>query len=96
MAQGAVCVLISEDMDCQDIPDECYFIKVSDTLKAFQAVAAWYRKRYEIPVIGVSGSVGKTTTKEMIAAPCLPEKMLLRQLETKTASLGCANDVCDR
>ena len=90
VAQGAVCVLISEDMDCQDIPDEFYFIKVSDTLKAFQAVAAWYRKRYEIPVIGVSGSVGKTTTKEMIACALSAGKNVVKTIGNKNSQLGVA------
>lgn len=90
VAQGAVCVLISEDIDCQGIPDECYFIKVSDTLKAFQAVAAWYRKRYEIPVIGVSGSVGKTTTKEMIACALSAGKNVVKTIGNKNSQLGVA------
>ena len=43
-------------------------IKVASTLAAMQDLAAHYRAKFEIPVIGVTGSVGKTTTKEMIAA----------------------------
>ncbi len=44
------------------------FIGVEDTLKALQALAVFYRSRFNIPVIGITGSVGKTTTKEMVAA----------------------------
>ncbi len=43
-------------------------LRVEDTLKAMQALAAWWRKRLSVRVIGVTGSVGKTTTKELIAA----------------------------
>ncbi len=43
-------------------------IYVEDTLAALQKTAAYYRSRFDIPVIGVTGSVGKTTTKEMISA----------------------------
>ena len=43
-------------------------IYVEDTLAALQKAAAYYRSRFDIPVIGVTGSVGKTTTKEMISA----------------------------
>lgn len=43
-------------------------IQVQDTQKALQDFAAWYRNRFSIPVIGVTGSVGKSSTKEMIAA----------------------------
>ncbi len=42
-------------------------IIVQDTLVALQAAAAGWRKNFQIPVIGVAGSNGKTTTKEMIA-----------------------------
>ena len=43
-------------------------IVVPDTLAAMQQIAAASRKRWNIPFIGVTGSVGKTTAKEMLAA----------------------------
>jgi UDP-N-acetylmuramoyl-tripeptide--D-alanyl-D-alanine ligase len=42
--------------------------KVQNTLEAYQKIARWWREQLEIPVIAVTGSVGKTTTKELIAA----------------------------
>lgn len=42
-------------------------IEVDSTLDALQKLAKYYRSKFSIPFIGVSGSVGKTTTKEMIA-----------------------------
>lgn len=42
-------------------------IYVQDSRAALQAVAAGYRAKFTIPVIGITGSVGKTTTKEMVA-----------------------------
>lgn len=44
------------------------WIAVENTAKALQGFAAWYRRRFSLPVIGITGSVGKTTTKEMVAA----------------------------
>ena len=44
------------------------YIQVADTTIALGQLAAWHRNRYSLPVVGVTGSVGKTTTKEMIAA----------------------------
>lgn len=43
-------------------------IQVEDTLQAYQTIARWWREQFDIPVIAVTGSVGKTTTKELIAA----------------------------
>ncbi|WP_218081704.1 UDP-N-acetylmuramoyl-tripeptide--D-alanyl-D-alanine ligase [Anthocerotibacter panamensis] len=42
-------------------------IRVTDTLAAYQALAQGWRERFALPVIGVTGSAGKTTTKELIA-----------------------------
>lgn len=43
-------------------------LQVEDTLQAYQQIARWWRDHLNIPVIAVTGSVGKTTTKELIAA----------------------------
>ncbi len=43
-------------------------IVVEDTLKAYQAIAQWWRRQFDIPVIAITGSVGKTTSKELVAA----------------------------
>ncbi len=42
-------------------------IYCNDTMQAYAAIAHWHRKKFDIPVIGVTGTNGKTTTKEMIA-----------------------------
>ena len=46
----------------------CAWIEVEDTQSALQKIAAEYLKVMKIPVVGITGSVGKTSTKEMIAA----------------------------
>ncbi len=68
-ADGAVAALISH------IPEDCTwgndgppFLLVPDTLKALQDLAHWWRRQHRAEVIGVTGSVGKTTTKEVTAA----------------------------
>ena len=47
-----------------------HVVIVPDTLKALQALAAHHRRRFEIPVVGITGSNGKTTTKEMLHCIC--------------------------
>lgn len=51
-------------------PKQIPQIIVSDTLVAYQKIAHWWRNQFKIPLIGITGSVGKTTTKELIAG-CL-------------------------
>jgi UDP-N-acetylmuramoyl-tripeptide--D-alanyl-D-alanine ligase len=43
-------------------------LQVPDTLAAYQKIARWWRDQFTIPLIAITGSVGKTTTKELIAA----------------------------
>ncbi len=62
---GAAAVLCSRDMEPLA---GAAWIQVEDTLKALQAVGGDYLERLETPVIGITGSVGKTTTREMTAA----------------------------
>ena len=45
-----------------------FYIKVASPLRALRDLAAYYRVKFPIPLIGITGSVGKTTTKDMVAA----------------------------
>ena len=61
--QGAACAL------CEDAPDvDTAYIQVSSTLAALKGIAEYYRSLFDIPFIGITGSVGKTSTKEFIAS----------------------------
>ena len=64
IAKGAIAAIVTQDFASTDLP----VLEVKDTLQAYQQIAQWWRKQFSIPVIGVTGSVGKTTTKELIAA----------------------------
>ena len=61
---GAVATLTSEHDAMDDVHP---WIRVEDTKKALQAIGVYLRERLHIPLVGVTGSVGKTTTREMIA-----------------------------
>ena len=45
-----------------------FYVKVSNTQKALRDLAAWYKGRFDIPFVAITGSVGKTTAKDMVAA----------------------------
>ena len=64
LEQGAAHV-ITENADLADNP---HCTVVSDSLKTLQDLAAYHRRQLKIPVIGITGTNGKTTTKELVAA----------------------------
>lgn len=65
---GSAAGSLADSAGCRAEAQQFCLIEVADTLAALQAAAAWYRSLFSIPVIGITGSVGKTTTKEMVAA----------------------------
>lgn len=78
--QGAVCALVEE------IPDaEGTYILVKSTLQAIKDIAEGYRKTLKATVVGITGSVGKTSTKEMVAS-------ILEQKYQVTKTLGNFNN----
>ncbi len=61
--ENGACIL------CEKAPDvECNYILVESTLNALKDIARYYRCTFSIPFIGITGSVGKTSTKEMISS----------------------------
>jgi len=65
-ARGASCLVVHHLPD--EIPPHVAVILVDDTTRALGRLAAFHRGRFATPVVAVTGSNGKTTTKEMIAA----------------------------
>lgn len=61
--QGACAVVVE-----QDVKEKGQVLKVRDTLEALSKLAAWFRSRWNGRVVAISGSNGKTTTKEMTAS----------------------------
>ena len=66
LEEGAAGAVVSEKPE-SPVPGK-FYVLVEDTIKAFGDLARWYRSQFSIPVVGVTGSVGKTTTKDMIAS----------------------------
>lgn len=67
--KGAVaCILDSKELNEDEFNNYKNIILVEDSIKALQDLAKYRRSKYNIPVIAVTGSVGKTSTKDMIAS----------------------------
>jgi len=64
-ARGAAAVLVSDPGAARSLPAGCAVIAVADTVAALQQLAGGYRRRFAVPVAAVTGSCGKTTTKEL-------------------------------
>lgn len=86
IARGAVAAIVDAQFptDHPNLP----LIQVSDTLQAYQAIARWWRDQFSIPVIAVTGSVGKTTTKELIAAVLSRHGKVLKSAANHNNEIG--------
>lgn len=83
--KGAVATLTQEHDAMQDTHA---WIKVDNTETALQQIAAAYRAQFDIPVIGITGSVGKTTTKEMVALALSSELNVMRTQGNFNSQIG--------
>ena len=63
-AKGAVCAVVSKKLDEEKFADRC-LLKVEDTVKALGDFARQYRREIGFKVVAITGSVGKTTTKQI-------------------------------
>ncbi len=87
-AKGAVAAVVDWEL-ASSIPAELgILIATPDTLVAFGQIARAWRRRFAIPVIGVTGSVGKTTTKEMLAAALAPLGNVLKTEKNENNEIG--------
>ena len=84
--KGGKAVVIKDGMQ-NLLPNNFPFWSVPDTLEAFQKLALFKRRKLNIPVVGITGSVGKTTTKEMMGE-------VLKQLgKIKLSQLNFNNEI---
>ena len=82
-AAGVLCAKLPEDLR----PDK-FYIKVADTRLALKDLARHYREKFTLPVVQITGSVGKTTTKDMIAAVLSQKYRVLKTAENFNNDIG--------
>ncbi len=82
-ASGAVVAHVPED-----VPDDALLVLVEDPLTALRDLATALRDRHPIPAVGVTGSVGKTTTKEAAAAALGARHRVLRSPASFNNEIG--------
>ncbi len=67
-SRGASLFLVESEDVAKGFPEPARLIVVADTLVAFSKLANWWRRQLNIPLLAITGSVGKTTVKEISAS----------------------------
>ena len=83
--KGAVAVIVSKKIVYSN---DITVLRVRNTTRALGQIAAWHRKQFNIPIIAVTGSTGKTTTKEMIASVLAKRFKVLKNTGTENNQYG--------
>lgn len=93
-SQGALAVISEQKLETPPCP----YILVKDSMEAIKAMAEYYMQQLNIPVVGITGSVGKTSTKETIASVLAQKYRVLKRMRTSTMSWACRSlfSVCVR
>jgi UDP-N-acetylmuramoyl-tripeptide--D-alanyl-D-alanine ligase len=99
--RGAIAAIIDRAPDCGTVldlrdpaqemptgiePPVCLLVR--DSLSALQEVSAWWRARFDVRVIGITGSIGKTTTKEFVASVLAQRYRVLRSRGNLNNEIG--------
>jgi len=97
--QGVCCFVVSRlpattPVSCREGAGERSFVLVSDVLRALQQFSAQHRRRFLTPVIGITGSNGKTVVKEWVFQTISHEKNIVRSPRSYNSQIGVPLSVC--
>lgn len=100
-AQGIRMFMVERWQENQSEFKDTSFIKVSDTLQALQTIAECHRKKFSIPVVGITGSNGKTIVKEWLGHLLEQDKKVVKNPKSYNSQIGVPlsvwemNEGCD-
>lgn len=83
--RGALAAIVNSN---QVVPEGLPCLQVGDTLYAYQQLAHWWRNHLGTPIVAITGSVGKTTTKEFIAAALATQGNVLKTQANDNNEIG--------
>lgn len=83
--QGAGAVIVSRPYK---VNRDVSVIHVKDTTVALGRIAAWHRQKFNVPVIAITGSAGKTSTKEYIATVLASQFQVLKNVKSENNHIG--------
>ena len=72
----------------ENVKDSANFLVVENTLNAFQKLAAYYRSQFDFPIIGITGSNGKTIVKEWLNFLLSPDYNIIRSPKSYNSQVG--------
>lgn len=95
IAAGAIVAIVDHPVDPTASGDPLPQLVVKNTLAAYQAIARWWRDTLGTTTIGITGSVGKTTTKELIAAVLSHDGLVLKTQKNYNNEIGVPKTLLD-
>src|SRR5690606_39906367 len=84
-AKGVRYFVVSQDIS---LPADAIVFKVDDTLRALQRFVAFYRKKYTFPIVGITGSNGKTIVNEWLNQLLLPFYNIIKSPTRYNSQVG--------
>lgn len=88
LTAGALACLVTRLPEAVTLPDPRYLLDVPDTLTALQRLASCRRQESDAEVVGITGSIGKTTTKEILSAILATEFPVLKSDANLNTEIG--------
>lgn len=88
MKRGVKCFVVETVPELQTVAQPPVFLVVADPLKALQTLAAYHRQQFQIPVVAITGSNGKTTVKEWLYQLLSPDMNVCRSPRSYNSQVG--------